>query len=111
MNVDLCAAFHAALHGVASPTRSRLDPDEERIFVQFPAEWLRNPQSPTAASPGRRAVGRAGNCSTQCWRCATVMTYRVQALPGVPTKAEWGCRIERSPPGLASPPPRERPPW
>jgi len=47
MNVDLCAAFHAALHGVASPTRSRLDPDEERIFVQFPAEWLRNPQSPT----------------------------------------------------------------
>jgi len=46
MNVDLCAAFHAAMHGVASPTRSRLDAGEERIFVQFPAEWLRNPQSP-----------------------------------------------------------------
>ena len=27
-------------------SRSRLDSGEERIFVQFPAEWLRNPQSP-----------------------------------------------------------------
>ena len=46
MNVDLCAALHAAMHGVDSPSRSRLDSGEERIFVQFPAEWLRNPQSP-----------------------------------------------------------------
>lgn len=45
MNVDLCAAFHAAMHDVASPTRSRLDDGEERIFVQFPAEWLRDPRS------------------------------------------------------------------
>ena len=46
MNVDLCAALHAAMHGVDSPSRSRLDSGEERVFVQFPAEWLRNPQSP-----------------------------------------------------------------
>jgi hypothetical protein len=46
MNVDLCTAFHAAMQDVASPTRSRLDPGEERIFVQFPGEWLRDPQSP-----------------------------------------------------------------
>jgi glutathione synthase/RimK-type ligase-like ATP-grasp enzyme len=46
MNVDLCAALHAAMQGIASPTRGRLDPGEERIFVQFPLEWLRNPQSP-----------------------------------------------------------------
>jgi biotin carboxylase len=45
MNVDLCAALHAAMDGAASPSRSRLDRGEERIFVQFPAEWLRNPQS------------------------------------------------------------------
>lgn len=45
MNVDLCAAFHAAMHGAPSPTRSRLDAGEERMFVQFPAEWLRNPES------------------------------------------------------------------
>jgi len=46
MNVDLCAALHAAMHDGISPSRSRLDEGEERIFVQFPAEWLRNPQSP-----------------------------------------------------------------
>src|SRR5689334_23180989 len=46
MNVDLCAALHAAMHDGASPSRTRLDEGEERIFVQFPAEWLRNPQSP-----------------------------------------------------------------
>jgi len=45
MNVDLCAALYAAMDGQASPSRVRLDPSEERIFVQFPAEWLRNPQS------------------------------------------------------------------
>jgi len=46
MNVDLCAALHAAMHDGVSPSRTRLDEGEERIFVQFPAEWLRNPQSP-----------------------------------------------------------------
>ena len=46
MNVDLCAALYAAMHDGISPSRSRLDAGEERIFVQFPAEWLRNPQSP-----------------------------------------------------------------
>ena len=46
MNVDLCAALYAAMHDALSTSRNRLDPGEERIFVQFPAEWLRNPQSP-----------------------------------------------------------------
>lgn len=45
MNVDLCAALHAALHEAPSPTRAGLDPGEERVFVQFPGEWLRDPAS------------------------------------------------------------------
>ena len=27
-------------------TRSRLDDGEERVFVSFPHEWLRDPESP-----------------------------------------------------------------
>jgi predicted ATP-grasp superfamily ATP-dependent carboligase len=45
MNVDLCAALHAAMHDAPMPTRSGLDPGEERIFVEFPGEWLRDPKS------------------------------------------------------------------
>ena len=45
-NVDLCAALHAALHGTASASRSRLDDGEEGISVHFPQEWLRDPASP-----------------------------------------------------------------
>ena len=45
MKVDLCAALHAAMHGLPSPTRARLDPGEEHMLVTFPGEWLRNPQS------------------------------------------------------------------
>jgi hypothetical protein len=45
LDVDLCAALHAALQGTPPPTRGQLDPGEERVFVQFPAEWLRNPNS------------------------------------------------------------------
>ena len=45
MNVDLCAALAAAMNGVASPSRAGLDPGEERVFVQFPGEWLRDAQS------------------------------------------------------------------
>lgn len=45
MNVDLCAALHAAMHDVPLATRGGLDAGEERVFVQFPAEWLRDPGS------------------------------------------------------------------
>ncbi|HEX6137458.1 MAG TPA: hypothetical protein VF059_07355 [Casimicrobiaceae bacterium] len=45
MDVDLCAALNAAMHGVPSPTRSGLDAGEERVFVHFPGEWLRDPTS------------------------------------------------------------------
>ena len=45
MNVDLCAALHAAMHDVPMATRGALDAGEERVFVQFPAEWLRDPAS------------------------------------------------------------------
>ena len=45
INVDLCAAFHAAMNGQPLPTRDGLGPDEEHIFVQFPAEWLRDSHS------------------------------------------------------------------
>jgi predicted ATP-grasp superfamily ATP-dependent carboligase len=45
MNVDLCAALYAAMHEVPSPTRSALDPGEERMLVTFPGEWLRDHES------------------------------------------------------------------
>ena len=45
MNVDLCAALTAAMRGVPSPSRAGLDPGDERVFVHFPGEWLRDPQS------------------------------------------------------------------
>jgi hypothetical protein len=45
MNVDLCAALAAAMRGAPSPSRAGLDPGEERVFVHFPGEWLRDPQS------------------------------------------------------------------
>src|SRR6185312_1616288 len=45
MNVDLCAALSAALRNAPSPTRAGLDAGEERVFVQFPGEWLRDPTS------------------------------------------------------------------
>jgi biotin carboxylase len=45
LNVDLCAALYAAINGIESPTRSSLDAGEERVFVQFPGEWLRDPKS------------------------------------------------------------------
>ncbi|MGH8316234.1 MAG: hypothetical protein ACRETU_13910 [Steroidobacterales bacterium] len=44
-NVDHCAALHAALHGLPSPTRADLDPAEEHLSVRFPQEWLRDPES------------------------------------------------------------------
>ena len=45
LKVDLCAALHAAMHDAPMPTRSALDAGEERVFVQFPAEWFRDPAS------------------------------------------------------------------
>jgi hypothetical protein len=41
-DVDLCAALHAALHGVASTSRADLDEGEEGVDVRFPEEWLRD---------------------------------------------------------------------
>ena len=46
LDVDLCAALFAATQRLPSPTRSRPGPDESRVFVHFPAEWLRDPLSP-----------------------------------------------------------------
>ncbi len=45
IDVDHCAALHAALHGIPQTTRSCLDPGEEHTCVHFPQEWLRNPGS------------------------------------------------------------------
>jgi predicted ATP-grasp superfamily ATP-dependent carboligase len=45
LDVDLFAALFAAMQRRPSPTRSRPGPDESRVFVHFPAEWLRDPQS------------------------------------------------------------------
>lgn len=46
LGVDLCAALRAAMRGEPMPTRAGMDPGEERIFVAFPGEWLRDPASP-----------------------------------------------------------------
>ena len=45
IGVDLCAALHAAVHGLPSPTRIELGDDEASIRVNFPQEWLRDPRS------------------------------------------------------------------
>jgi predicted ATP-grasp superfamily ATP-dependent carboligase len=45
INADHWTALHAKLQGVASPTRSDLDAGEEHVAVDFPQEWLRDPQS------------------------------------------------------------------
>jgi predicted ATP-grasp superfamily ATP-dependent carboligase len=45
INVDLCAALAAAMRDSPSPSRAGLDLGEERVFVHFPGEWLRDPQS------------------------------------------------------------------
>ena len=46
IGMDLCAALHAAMHGVASPSRTDLNEGEEDTVCQFPQEWLRDPESP-----------------------------------------------------------------
>lgn len=43
--VDHCAALHAALQGLPSPSRTDLDADEQHLSVAFPQEWLRDPDS------------------------------------------------------------------
>jgi hypothetical protein len=45
INVSTGAAFFAAIQGKQQTTRARLDDDEERMFVSFPHEWLRDPES------------------------------------------------------------------
>jgi Carbamoyl-phosphate synthase L chain, ATP binding domain len=44
--VDLCAALHAALNGLPSPSRTDLEEAEQGIRCSFPQEWLRDPTSP-----------------------------------------------------------------
>jgi hypothetical protein len=45
VDVDLCAALHAEMRGVAWEGRRDLAPGEERIVARFPQEWLRDPAS------------------------------------------------------------------
>jgi predicted ATP-grasp superfamily ATP-dependent carboligase len=45
IKVDLCAALHAALDGLPSPSRTDLDDAEAGIRCSFPQEWLRDPTS------------------------------------------------------------------
>ena len=40
------AALLAAAQGRPAPVRERLDAGEEHVYVSFPHEWLRNPESP-----------------------------------------------------------------
>jgi carbamoyl-phosphate synthase L subunit-like protein len=46
INVDQLRALRAALDGEPPPTRARLAPGEEHVFVHFPLEWMRDPESP-----------------------------------------------------------------
>lgn len=45
LGVDMCAALHAAVNDLPSPTRADLDEGETGIRCSFPQEWLRDPQS------------------------------------------------------------------
>ena len=45
IGVDLCAALHCAMHGVAPTTRADMDEGEEYLNVHCPQEWLRDPRS------------------------------------------------------------------
>lgn len=45
VGVDLCAALYAALHGLPSESGSDLRDGDEYIRVNFPQEWLRDPDS------------------------------------------------------------------
>ncbi len=45
IDVDSGVMLFAAVEGRPSNTRTRLDDGEERVFVSFPHEWLRDPAS------------------------------------------------------------------
>jgi hypothetical protein len=45
IDIDLCAALHAAINGQPPSGRRDLDPGEEHMITHFPQEWLRDPQS------------------------------------------------------------------
>ncbi|MBK9605427.1 MAG: ATP-grasp domain-containing protein [Betaproteobacteria bacterium] len=45
VDVDLCAALHAALNGCAPAGRNDLAEGEEHVLAHFPQEWLRDPLS------------------------------------------------------------------
>jgi len=45
LGVDVCAALHAAVNNLPSPTRADLDEGETGIRCSFPQEWLRDPNS------------------------------------------------------------------
>jgi hypothetical protein len=45
LGVDMCAALHAAVNDLPSPTRADLDEGETGIRCSFPQEWLRDPKS------------------------------------------------------------------
>lgn len=45
INVGTGAALLAAVEGKPMSTRARLDDGEEHVFVSFPHEWLRDPES------------------------------------------------------------------
>jgi len=45
IGVDLCAALYAALNGVPSESGSDLRDGDEFVRVNFPQEWLRDPES------------------------------------------------------------------
>ena len=45
INVSTGAALFAAMEGSPLNTRTRLDDNEERVFVSFPHEWLRDQES------------------------------------------------------------------
>jgi glutathione synthase/RimK-type ligase-like ATP-grasp enzyme len=45
IDVSTGAALYAAAEGTPARTRARLDDEEEHVFVNFPHEWLRDPES------------------------------------------------------------------
>ena len=44
--LDFAAALHSAMHGLPPVTRAELDDGEEHLRAHFPAEWIRDAESP-----------------------------------------------------------------
>ena len=68
INVGTGAALLAAVEGKPMSTRARLDDGEEHVFVSFPHEWLRDPESAYLRDYPVDVPWEEPELSRPCWR-------------------------------------------